>query len=91
MMDPNGETRHKNLAYVEQRLALAEEVGARCCVNIAGSYDPKRMRESFWRNWNLTFLLDQDLELSVRFMNLNGDGIAATIEPLFRHPFYGRK
>jgi sugar phosphate isomerase/epimerase len=41
MMDPNGETRHNNLEYVEQRLALAEEVGARCCVNIAGSYDPK--------------------------------------------------
>jgi len=29
------------LEYVEQRLALAEEVSARCCVNIAGSYDPK--------------------------------------------------
>jgi len=41
MLDPDAEKRRKNLEYVEQRLALAEEVSARCCVNIAGSYDPK--------------------------------------------------
>ena len=41
MLDPDTEKRRKNLDYVEQRLALAEEVGARCCVNISGSYDPK--------------------------------------------------
>jgi sugar phosphate isomerase/epimerase len=41
MLDPDTEKRRKNLEYLEQRLALAEEIGARCCVNIAGSYDPK--------------------------------------------------
>jgi len=41
MLDPDSEKRRKNLDYVEQRLALAEEVGALCCVDIAGSYDPK--------------------------------------------------
>ncbi len=41
MLDPDPEKRRKNLSYVEQRLALAEEIGARCCVDIAGSYDPK--------------------------------------------------
>jgi sugar phosphate isomerase/epimerase len=41
MLDPDPEKRRKNLDYVEQRLALAEEVGAYCCVDIAGSYDPK--------------------------------------------------
>ncbi len=41
MLDPDAEKRRKNLDYVEQRLALAEEGGARCCVDIAGSYDPK--------------------------------------------------
>ncbi len=41
MLDPDAEKRRKNVEYVEQRLALAEEVGARCCVDIAGSYDPK--------------------------------------------------
>ncbi len=40
MMDPDAAKRAKNLAHVEQRLALADELGARCCVNIAGSYDP---------------------------------------------------
>lgn len=41
MLDPDPRRRRKNLDYVEQRLALAEEVGALCCVDIAGSYDPK--------------------------------------------------
>ena len=41
MLDPNDEARKANLAYVIERLALAEAVGARCCVDIAGSYNPK--------------------------------------------------
>ena len=41
MLDPDSEKRAKNLKYVSERLALAEAVGARCCVDIAGSYDPK--------------------------------------------------
>jgi sugar phosphate isomerase/epimerase len=41
MLDPDAEKRRKNLAYVEERLALAEMLGARCCVDIAGSYNPK--------------------------------------------------
>lgn len=41
MLDPAPAKRRKNLAYVEERLALAEELGAITCVDIAGSYDPK--------------------------------------------------
>ncbi len=41
MLDPNAQMRAENLSYVTQRLALAEAVGARCCVDIAGSYNPK--------------------------------------------------
>jgi sugar phosphate isomerase/epimerase len=41
MLDPDPEERRKNIAYVTERLALAEAVGARCCVDIAGSYNPK--------------------------------------------------
>ncbi len=41
MLDPDEGKRRENLAYVTERCALAEEVGARCCVDIAGSYDPK--------------------------------------------------
>ena len=41
MLDPDAEKRAKNLRYVIERLALAEAVGARCCLDIAGSYNPK--------------------------------------------------
>ncbi len=41
MLDPDASVRQSNLAYVTERLALAEAVGARCCVDIAGSFNPK--------------------------------------------------
>jgi sugar phosphate isomerase/epimerase len=40
MLDPDSEKRTKNVQYVSERLALADAVGARCCVDIAGSYHP---------------------------------------------------
>jgi sugar phosphate isomerase/epimerase len=40
MLDPDAARRTKNLRYVVERLALAEAVGARCCPDIAGSYNP---------------------------------------------------
>lgn len=40
MMDPDSEKRRKNMAYVTERLALAEAIGALNCVDIAGSYNP---------------------------------------------------
>ena len=41
MLDPDIAVRNANLEYVIERLALAEAVGARCCVDIAGSFNPK--------------------------------------------------
>jgi len=41
MLDPDAEKRRENLAQVTRGLALADAVGARCCVDIAGSYNPK--------------------------------------------------
>ncbi len=41
MLDPDAEKRRKNMALVQERLALADELGALCCVDIAGSYNPK--------------------------------------------------
>ena len=41
MLDPDAEKRKANLQYVQERLALAEEVAARCCVDIGGSFNPK--------------------------------------------------
>ncbi len=41
MLDPDAAARKANVEYVGERLALADAVGARCCVDIAGSYNPK--------------------------------------------------
>jgi sugar phosphate isomerase/epimerase len=41
MLDPDDQKRKENMRYVIDRMALAEAVGARCCVDIAGSYNPK--------------------------------------------------
>jgi sugar phosphate isomerase/epimerase len=41
MLDPDAAKRRENIAKVTRGLALADAVGARCCVDIAGSYNPK--------------------------------------------------
>jgi sugar phosphate isomerase/epimerase len=41
MLDQDAEKRKKNMDYVTERLALAEEIGALTCIDIAGSYNPK--------------------------------------------------
>lgn len=41
MLDPDPEKRRANVRFVTERLALAEALGARCCVDIAGSFNPK--------------------------------------------------
>ncbi|MDP9379927.1 MAG: sugar phosphate isomerase/epimerase [Chloroflexota bacterium] len=40
MLDSDDDRRRANMEYVCDRLALADEVGALCCVNIAGSRHP---------------------------------------------------
>ena len=41
LLDADPKKRAANLARVTEGLALADEVGARCCVDIAGSYNKK--------------------------------------------------
>ena len=56
ILDPDREKRAANLAYVTERLAIADAVGARCCVDIAGSFnptvwygpDPKNLSDEFF-------------------------------------------
>lgn len=56
MLDPDAEKRRANLTYVTERLALAEAMGARNCVDIAGSFnptvwfgqDPKNLSDAFF-------------------------------------------
>jgi sugar phosphate isomerase/epimerase len=40
MVDPDPAKRRQNLSYVQEQLALAEMLGARCCVDLAGSSNP---------------------------------------------------
>lgn len=42
MLEADAAKRKENLDYVTERLALAEAIGARNCVNIAGSFNPKQ-------------------------------------------------
>lgn len=56
MLDPDAATRRANLEYVTERLALADAVGARCCVDIAGSFNPKYWYGMHPRNLTREFL-----------------------------------
>ena len=55
MMDQNADKRRQNLAYVIDRMALADAVGARTCVNIAGSMNPKQWDGPDSRNYSREF------------------------------------
>lgn len=56
LMDADPEKRKHNINWVTEGLALAEAIGARCCVNIAGSFNqdvwygphPKNLSEEFF-------------------------------------------
>jgi sugar phosphate isomerase/epimerase len=61
MLDPDTATRRANLEYVTERLALADAVGARCCVDIAGSYNPK-----YWYGMNPKNLSKEFLDATVQ-------------------------
>jgi sugar phosphate isomerase/epimerase len=56
MMTPDLAARKANVEYVAQQLALADELGVKCCVDIAGSFDgstlsgphPKNLSKEFF-------------------------------------------
>jgi sugar phosphate isomerase/epimerase len=56
MLDPDSAKRRANLEYVTNRLALAEAVGARCCVDIAGSYNAEYWYGAHPKNLSKEFL-----------------------------------
>jgi sugar phosphate isomerase/epimerase len=56
MLDPDAEKRRGNLAYVTERMALAEAVGARNCVDIAGSFNPDYWYGAHPKNLSKEFL-----------------------------------
>jgi sugar phosphate isomerase/epimerase len=61
MMDPDEVTRRLNLEVNIQQMALAEEIGAVCCVNIAGSFHP-----STWDGPHPNNLSAEAFELTVQ-------------------------
>jgi len=56
MLDPDSAKRRANLEYVTSRLALAEAVGARCCVDIAGSFNAEYWYGADSKNLSKEFL-----------------------------------
>jgi sugar phosphate isomerase/epimerase len=61
MLDPDAALRRANVAYVTERLALADAVGARCCVDIAGSFNPK-----FWYGMHPGNLTEEFFDATVQ-------------------------
>lgn len=61
MLDPDLARRAANLEANVRSLALADEVGARCCVNIAGSFHPTR-----WDGPHPHNLSEEAFELTVQ-------------------------
>ena len=55
MLEADPEKRRANMQFVIERMALAEAVGARCCVNTAGSYNPKVWYGPHPRNFSQEF------------------------------------
>ena len=55
LLDPDADKRKKNLQFVTEGLALAEEIGALCCVDIAGSFNPKVWFGPHPENFSATF------------------------------------
>ena len=55
MMTPEPEARRANIEYVSEQLALAEELGIRCCVDIAGSFDGKSLSGPHPKNLSKEF------------------------------------
>ncbi|MDE3197129.1 MAG: sugar phosphate isomerase/epimerase [Acidobacteriota bacterium] len=60
MLDPDSAARKANVEYVTERLALAEAAGARCCVDIAGSFNPK-----YWYGMNPKNLSEEFFDATV--------------------------
>ena len=55
MLDPDSSKRRETLMWVGERLALAEALGARTCVDIAGSFNPTSWSGAHPRNFSREF------------------------------------
>jgi len=80
-LSPNEQTRREAIAYCQEQLALADEVGAVCCVNIAGS------RGDLWDGPHPDNLTDETFDLIVETVRKIIDAVRPlrtyyTLEPM---------
>jgi sugar phosphate isomerase/epimerase len=71
-LSPDEHERRRAIAYCQQRLALAEAIGARCCVNISGS------RASVWDGPHAENLTEETFDLIVETVRTIIDAVKPT-------------
>jgi sugar phosphate isomerase/epimerase len=69
LQDPDPVRRHSNFGFVAERLALAEELGALCCVDIAGSWNSEVWYGPHPGNFSRDFF-DATVETTRRLIDL---------------------
>jgi len=72
-ISPDEKTRKESIANCQQQLSLAESIGARCCVNVSGSRNPKS-----WAGQHPNNLKDETFDMIVESVRLIIDGVKPT-------------
>jgi sugar phosphate isomerase/epimerase len=72
-ISPDEKTRKESIANCQKQLALADRIGARCCVNVCGSRNPKS-----WAGQHPDNLKDETFDMIVESVRLIIDGVKPT-------------
>jgi sugar phosphate isomerase/epimerase len=72
-ISPDEKTRKESIANCQAKLALADRIGARCCVNVCGSRDPKN-----WVGQHPDNLTDETFDMIVESVRVIIDGVKPT-------------
>jgi sugar phosphate isomerase/epimerase len=72
-ISPDEKSRKESIANCQAKLALADRIGARCCVNVCGSRDPKN-----WAGPHPDNLKDETFDMIVESVRLIIDGVKPT-------------
>jgi sugar phosphate isomerase/epimerase len=72
-ISPDEKARKESIANCQAKLALADRIGARCCVNVCGSRNPKN-----WAGQHPDNLTDETFDMIVESVRLIIDGVKPT-------------
>ncbi len=72
-ISPDEKTRKESVANCQTQLALADRIGARCCVNVSGSRNPKS-----WAGQHSDNLTDETFDMIVESVRAIIDGVKPT-------------